>query len=61
MNELDGIGIYGQVLHYAMVIAFTVGAFISLVYFWRKGILSFGEGPSIDMVNRDDQKGERDE
>ncbi len=52
---LDGIGIYGSVLHYSLIIAFVGSAFLIFLYLWRKGRLDMDETPK-EIMMRDDER-----
>lgn len=56
---LDGVGLYGEVLHYAMIIAFFGTAFLALCYFWHKGRLDFDETPKTQMLLPEDNQHDR--
>lgn len=58
-HEKDGIGIYGSLMHYGLVIAFAGSAFMVFLYLWRKGRLDMDEAPKIQMMQEDGEK--RDE
>lgn len=47
---MDGEGIYGTLLTYAMTISFAGGAFILFVYLWWKGRLDMDEEPKLQMM-----------
>lgn len=51
----DEMGVYGSLLHYAMIIAFVGGAFLIFIYLWRKGRLDMDEAPKYEMME-DDEK-----
>jgi hypothetical protein len=53
-EELDWSGIYGGMLHYGLIIAFTAGALLAFIYFWSKGRLDFDEEPKWQMMREDD-------
>lgn len=42
---IDGIGVYGFVLHYALLFAFFGSAVIVFVYLWKKKRLDMDEMP----------------
>lgn len=54
--SLDGIGIYGQVLHWTMIIALMGSAFLAMLYFWKKGLIDWGESSKFEMLQQDDFK-----
>jgi len=53
---IDGYGVYGNYLHYGLVVAFVGSAFILFVYLWSKGRLDMDESPKFDMMNEDQEK-----
>jgi hypothetical protein len=52
---VDGSGVCGGYLHYALVIAFVGSAFLIFLYLWRKGRLDMDEEPKIKMMEDDDK------
>lgn len=52
---IDGIGIYGAVLHYSLLIALVGSTFLIFVYLWCKGRLDMDEGAKERMMKGDDQ------
>ncbi len=62
MKELaviDGYGVYGNYLHYGIVIAFVGTAIILFVYFWSQGRLDMDESPKFEML-QDESKETKD-
>lgn len=61
MNQVshfvDGAGIYGTILHYALVIAFVGSAFLVFLYCWYTGKLNMDEEPKYQMMQADEQEG----
>lgn len=47
---IDGIGIYGCVLHYTLVIAFVMSACLIFLYLWRNQRLDMDEEPKFQMM-----------
>jgi O-antigen/teichoic acid export membrane protein len=47
---IDGAGIYGSIMHYALVIAFVGSAFLIFLYLWKKGRLDMDEKPKFQMM-----------
>jgi len=47
---VDGIGVYGNFLHYALVISLVGSAFLIFLYLWRKERLDMDEGPKFQMM-----------
>lgn len=50
---VDGIGVYGSMLHYGLVVAFVGTAFLLFVCLWKKGRLDMDEGPKYQMMEDD--------
>lgn len=50
---IDGKGIYGFVLHYALLFAQFGGAFFVLIYLWRKKRLDMEEEPKYYLFYED--------
>ncbi|MEC7840225.1 MAG: hypothetical protein VX777_09335 [Chlamydiota bacterium] len=61
-KTLDGIGVYGGLLHFAFAAAFFGGALLIFIYLWRKGRLDMDETPAKRMLedDTDDQEGNND-
>lgn len=62
MNSLlaiDGFGVHGSILHYTLIIAFTLSALLIFIYLWRRGRLDMDEEPKWQMMNTDEDKNER--
>lgn len=55
VGERDSSGIYGGIMHYALVIALVGSAMLAFIYFWSKGRLDMDEEPKIQMMNDDEQ------
>lgn len=49
-KTLDGIGIYGELLHFTMAAAFFGSALLIFINLWRKGKLDMDEGPAKHML-----------
>lgn len=47
---VDAMGVYGSMLHYALVIAFVGSAMMIFVYLWRKKRLDMDEEPKFQMM-----------
>lgn len=53
---IDGIGVYGNFLHYALVISIVVSAFIIFIYLWKKKRLDMDEEPKFQMMQDEELK-----
>lgn len=53
---IDGIGIYGTVLHYSLLLALAGSAVLFFLYFWKKGRLDMDEEPKVQMWQNDDRE-----
>lgn len=53
MLVIDGFGVYGSTLHYALVIAFVGSAFLLFGFFWKKGRLDMDEEPKYQMMENE--------
>ncbi len=53
---LDGSGVYGGVLHYALVISLVGSAFLIFFYLWRKGRLDIDEDPKYQMMRTEERE-----
>lgn len=53
---IDGAGVYGTILHYALVIAFVGSAFLIFVCLWKKNRLDMDEEPKYTMMENEDIK-----
>lgn len=53
---IDGFGLYGSLVHYAMTISFVGSAFLIFFYFWRKGRLDMDEEPKWQMMRSEEEK-----
>ena len=51
---LDGIGIYGMVWHYSLLIAMLGSTLLVLIYFWSKGRLDFDDQASLQMMQEEE-------
>ena len=58
---IDGAGVYGNVLHWALVIFFVGSAFLIFLFLWCKGRLDMDEGPKMQMMFNDENEGEQHE
>lgn len=57
-KTLDGVGIYGGLLHFATAAAFFGSAVLIFIYLWRKGRLDMDEGPAKRMLHDDPEEEE---
>jgi len=55
---IDGAGVYGSILHYALVIAFVGSAFIIFLYLWKIKRLDMDEEPKYQMMKEDEREKE---
>jgi hypothetical protein len=46
----DGIGVYGNFLHYGLVITLVGSAFFIFLYLWKKKRLDMDEEPKFQMM-----------
>lgn len=53
MKILDGVGVYGQIFHYAFVIAFVGSAFLIFLYLWKKKALHMEEEAKYQMMEEE--------
>ena len=54
---IDGIGVYGNFFHYALVIALVSSAFLIFLYLWRKKRLDMDEEPKFQMMQDEEYEG----
>jgi len=52
---IDGYGVYGNYLHYGLVIAFVGSALILFIYLWSKGRLDMDESPKFNMMHENEE------
>lgn len=66
LGVMDGMGIYGNFLHYAIVISMVGGAFFIFLYLWGNKRLDLDEEPKFQMMREEElqeegvKKGERE-
>ena len=53
---IDGMGIYGHFLHYAVVIALVGSAFLLFLYLWKNKRLDIDEEPKFQMMQEEEIK-----
>lgn len=51
--KMDGFGLSGLIIDYAMIVGFSLGALILFVYLWKKGRLDFEEDAKHQMMEDD--------
>lgn len=56
VSGYDTNGVYGSILHYALVIAISGASLLAFIYFWCKGKLDMDEGPKYQMLNDTEEK-----
>lgn len=57
---IDGEGVYGTFLTYALTASFAGSAFMMFIYLWWKGRLDMDEEPKLEMMRADQGDGEND-
>ena len=57
-QQVDAIGVYGGLVHAAMVIFFVGAALIAFIYCWKTGRLGLDEDASIQMMHDEGHKSE---
>jgi hypothetical protein len=55
-GENDSSGIYGGIMHYALVFALVGSALLAFIYFWSKGRLDMDEEPKMQMMRNDNKE-----
>jgi hypothetical protein len=53
---IDGIGVYGNFFHYALVIAIVGSAFLIFCYLWKMNRLDMDEEAKFQMMQDDELK-----
>lgn len=53
---IDGIGVYGNFFHYAIVISLVGSAFFIFLYLWRKKRLDMDEEPKFQMMREEEDR-----
>lgn len=53
---IDGLGIYGNFLHYGLVISLVGSAFLIFLYLWRHKRLDIDEAPKFQMMQEEEIK-----
>ena len=55
---IDGIGVYCNFFHYAIVISLVGSAFFIFLYLWKKKRLDMDEEPKFQMMQEEVKIGE---
>ncbi len=55
LGVVDSYGVYGNYLHFALVICLVGSAFLIFIYLWTKGRLDMDEEPKIQMMQDEDE------
>lgn len=50
----DGIGVYGYIFHYSLLVAIVGSTFLIFLYLWSKGRLDMDETAKDQMMKGDD-------
>lgn len=53
---IDGIGVYGNFLHYGLVITLVGSAFLVFLYLWKNKRLDIDEEPKFQMMQEEEIK-----
>jgi hypothetical protein len=56
INQMDGIGIYGEMLGYAVAILFAGSALLVFLYLRHKGRLDMDEEAKYQMLEMDEHR-----
>lgn len=56
---LDGIGVYGSLVHFSFAGFFFGVALLIFIYLWRKGKLDMDESPAEQMLEDDPKKNKK--
>lgn len=56
MSLMDGIGVYGNFLHYGLVISLVGSAFLIFLYLWKNKRLDIDEEPKYQMLQEEEIK-----
>jgi hypothetical protein len=51
----DDTGVYGLILHYALVFAIVGSSLLAFLYFWGKGRLDMDEEPKRLMMQEEEE------
>lgn len=55
---LDGFGIYGMAMDYAVIFFFTGTALLLFIYLWKNQKLDMDEAPKLQMMQNEEKDGE---
>lgn len=55
-GEADTSGVYGGILHYALIFATVGSALLAFIYFWSKGRLDMDEEPKLQMMLNEEKE-----
>lgn len=55
MGVVDGFGIYGNMLHYGIVVGLVGSALLIFTVLWKKGRLDMDEEPKLRMMQTDEE------
>jgi nitrogen fixation-related uncharacterized protein len=58
---LDGVGLYGELLHFIIALVSFGTAVLIFIYLWRKGRLDMDEGPAERMLHDEPEEKEEEE
>ena len=56
-SHIDASGLFGTLFHYALLFAMMGSAGLAMLYFWRKGALSYDESVKNQPFEDDDEEG----
>lgn len=60
LGFVDGVGIYGNYIHFAFVVFFVGSAFLVFIYLWKKGRLDWDEEAKYQFMNQEEDKWKKD-
>ena len=55
IGVVDGFGVYGNMLHYGIVVGLVGSALLIFIVLWRKGRLDMDEEPKLRMMQHDEE------
>lgn len=53
---IDVSGVYGNILHYALTVAFVGSAFLIFLYLWKNNKLGIDEEAKYNMMGDDNDR-----